>query len=123
MSCESKIYIVEKNNNDIKGNCGKLWCQIIAMIDMCKMESDFKKIFRKETDCYFYADDSNTEIFEDRYGEPLKECSLKDVENYVQAKIEHGGSYRRYWPLLCLVRSFDSPQWKKERLAVLHYGY
>lgn len=120
MGYESKIFIVSKGSYVEEG---LRYSQLIAMMDMSKMKTDFYDLFKEKTDCFFYELDGNTKIIEDRYGDPLRECRLESIENYVANLIEKGEDYRRLWPLLSLVRSFKSPQWKNDDLVALHYGY
>jgi len=119
MGYESRLYVVNKRGY-VSGETNKQWAEVIAVFNMCKFGA-FNDIFLKETDCYLYADDGNTEITKDRYGDSLKEASIEDViaylENYVVTK-EH---YRRVEPILRLLKGFDSSEW--DDLVVLHYGY
>ena len=117
MGYESRIYVVEKRER--LGKDIKKYAQKIAVFDICKF--DFGNIFQKETDCYIYADDGNTKILEDCYGDPLKEASIEDVINCLETYNSTQEHYRRVAPLLGLLKGFDSSEW--DNLAVLHYGY
>jgi len=118
MGYDSRIYIVDKK--DKMGKEEKRYAEVVAVFNMCKFDA-FGGIFKTETDCYIYADDGNTQIMTDCYGEPLKESSVSDVITYLeecQVEREH---YRRVAPLLGLLKSFNLAEWKD--LVVLHYGY
>ena len=75
-----------------------------------------------KTNCYIYADDGDTEIIEDRYGEELTECTpaklLEIIENEKQ-KDDFG--YWRYGVILATLR--EVVKLKDERLYCLHFGY
>jgi len=118
MGYESRLYVVNKRGS-FTGET-KQWAEVVAVFNMCKFGA-FNDIFKKETDCYIYADDGNTEITKDRYGAVLTEASLEEVieylENYKVTK-EH---YRRVEPVLMLLKSFNPSEW--DDLVVLHYGY
>lgn len=122
MGYESKLYIVEKSN--VKGNVNKKglrWADVIAMFDLCKTYAVSDKMRRaKDTDCFIYADDGNTEIVTDCYGGTLKEMSIEET---IQILEEAAGceNYRRYAPCIALLKGFDKSQWRN--IVVLHYGY
>jgi len=81
MGYDSRIYIVEKK--DKLGKEEKRYAEVVAVFNMCKFNA-FSGIFKKETDCYIFTDDGNTQIMEDRYGETLKETSLLEVIAYLE---------------------------------------
>lgn len=123
MGYESKLYIAEKTS--IKGENGKTYAQVIAMFKMGKI-GDLTNVFEQETDCYFYADDGNTEVLEDCYGDALREATLEDVIYALEEAIDNGENYRRLFPLLSALHTFYEQQkngvWSKD-IVVLHYGY
>lgn len=121
MGYESKIYIVEKGHK-FKGET-HCFCSVIAMFDLGKFYdvSDFMRRCAV-TDCYFYADDGDTKVLEDRYNEPLTETTIdKMVETLEEAKAK--GNYRRVSPLLFTLYAMQKDKDKWGDLAVLHYGY
>jgi hypothetical protein len=127
MGYESKLYIVEKFKGSLREkDKGKAYVQVIAMFDMCKFY-ELSGVLTKqpETDCYFYADDGNTKILEDKYGDPLTESSIELVIEVLEEIVENGEDYRRIFPLLSALKTFkeqkDKGIWKN--IAVLHYGY
>ena len=121
MGYESKIYIVNKSNSRI-GNDTKLYAQVVVMFDLCKMgcSNGFHKLFDKETDCYFYADNGDTQVLEDRYGDTIKECNIEDLKEWLKEQVKKS-DYRRIKPFYNLVKSFNKKDW--QNLAILHYGY
>lgn len=122
MGYESKFYIAEKTT--VKGDNGMTYVSIIAMFDMCKIGS-LRNVFESKTDCYFYADDGNTKVLEDRYGDALTEATVEDVIYALEEEIDSGENYRRIFPLLSALQTIYEQQkngvW--EELVVLHYGY
>lgn len=121
MGYESKFYIVQKYSKHKEDK--KRYAQVIAMFDMCKMWP--LNVFKTETDCYFYADDGNTQVLEDCYGDPLKEASIKEVIDMLEEAVENGEDYRRIFPLLAALKVIEE-QLKRniwEDVVVLHYGH
>lgn len=122
MGYESKLYIVEKSTK-MKDE-SKRYAQKIAIFDMCKMYP-VTRVFETETDAYFYADDGNTKVLEDAYGDALTEASIEDVIAAIEEVIAEGENYRRFFPLLAALKVIAEQKkngiWKD--IAVLHYGY
>lgn len=123
MAYESRIYIVKKTTL-ADGNGNKVWAEIIAKFNMCRYPNlaDFMRS-KLATDCYIYADDGNTPIIEDCYGEPLTEASIADVVAVLEDDIANGDDYRRIFPLLATLKALDEHKDKWESIAVLHCGY
>ena len=118
MGYESRLYVVDKKS--LMGTETKRWAEVVAVFNMCKFGA-FNGVFQKETDCFVYADDGNTKITEDKYGDVLTEASIKEVIKYLEGYKENQEHYRRVEPLLGLLKSFNPSEW--EELVVLHYGY
>ena len=72
---------------------------------------------------YIYADDGDTQIVEDRYGDTLKEASVEEVVEKLERIVENGEDYRRIFPLLAALKAFESHSNQWGNIAVLHYGY
>lgn len=122
MGYESKIYIGEKSR--IKDNDGMTYVQVIAMFNMCKM-GNLINVFDRKTDCYFYADDGNTKVLEDKYGDALTEAKIEDFICVLEEAIDSGENYRRIFPLLSTLQTIYEQQkdGKWENIVLLHYGY
>jgi hypothetical protein len=120
MGYESKLYIVNKMGETKIESEKKRYAQVVAMYDICKFGA-FDGLFQTVTNCYIYADDGDTEILEDRYGEPLKEATITEVIEYLEKYKENKEPYKRVEPLLALLKGFNLEEW--ENLKVLHYGY
>lgn len=122
MGYESKIYIGKKSG--IKDNDGMTYVEIIAMFDMCKM-GNLINVFDRKTDCYFYADDGNTKVLEDSYGDALTEAEIEDFIYVLEEAVSSGEDYRRIFPLLSTLQTIYEQQkdgtWKN--IVLLHYGY
>ena len=122
MGYESKIYIGEKSG--IKDNDGMTYVQVIAMFAMCKM-GNLINVFDRKTDCYFYADDGNTKVLEDKYGDALTEAEIEDFIYVLEEAVDSGENYIRIFPLLSTLRTIYEQQkdgrWKN--IVLLHYGY
>ena len=122
MGYESKIYIGEKSS--IKDDDGMTYVQVIAMFDMCKM-GNLINVFDRKTDCYFYADDGNTKVLEDKYGDALTEAEIEDFICVLEEAVDSGENYRRIFPLLSTLQTIYEQQkdgrWKN--IVLLHYGY
>lgn len=122
MGYESKIYIGEKSS--IKDNDGMTYVQVIAMFDMCKM-GNLINVFDRKTDCYFYADDGNTKVLEDKYGDALTEADIEDFIYVLEEAVDSGENYRRIFPLLSTLQTIYKQRkdggWND--IVLLHYGY
>lgn len=122
MGYESRLYIVNKSS--IKDpSINMVFGEIIAMFNLSKVNSIASKFSRyPDTDTYIYADDGNTRILVDAYDERLKEIPVDDAIKIIEkAAEEDHWSYRRWKPVLGLLKGFNKKEWSD--LAVLHYGY
>lgn len=135
MGYESKLYFVQKYPNSHRDpEVNRFWCEKIVEVNMCKI-GGMPSCFRKPTDCYLFADDGNTMITEDQYGEPLYECSIPALYTWVLNAMKNDpDGYRRYDVLkkVCEgfidivdtpfgVRYYVKPKW--HYAMVLHFGY
>ena len=126
MGYESRIYVVDKHDFGTYDD-GKNYAEILAMFDMCKCYP-LSNVLRDKpkTDCYIYADDHNTRIVEDRYGEELTEATIKEVIDILENEVAKGEDYRRIFPLLSALKSIEELQNDGkfgDNVVVLHYGY
>ena len=118
MGYESRLYIVEVW--DVP-TMGKPYGEVIASINMCKMPSDFSKLFINpiEYNCYLNSDEEYTKT--DRYGDPIKDTDISTVINWLNNYIIKGKHYRRILPLYGLLSGFDETEW--DNLRIVHFGY
>ena len=130
MGYESRLYVVNKWENSMKlpiiiedvDYGERVWSEIIAMMNVSKYP-EISNFMRKQpiTDSYIYADDGNTHIVSDRYGDVMTECSVEELLEVIQREVDKGEDYRRLMPLYSLLKGFDPKQWSN--LRVLHFGY
>lgn len=115
MGYESRLYIVNVNDND----CGHAEC--IAAVNMSCMEIGFRNLFKLPVSFEMWAMDSHDDeqISHDRYGENVTAAEISDVITYLKKSMH--SQYRRLRPLLGLLEGFDQCQWN--HLLVVHYGY
>lgn len=123
MGYESRLYIVDKHKDMKNEDLGLVWSSVIAVYDLSKAGENFVSKVRAfpDTDCYVYADDGNTQITEDCYGDKLKEIPLNEMIAILAYEIGANSYYRRFKPILALLMAFDPKDW--DNLVVLHYGY
>ena len=124
MGYESRIYIVTKMSK-FKWE-EKTYAQVVAMFEMGKCYFLSSRLRNEpKTDCYFYADDGDTKVLEDRYGDELTETTPRVVIDILEDAIAKGEDYRRVFPLLSALKTIDEQQangmWSD--VAILHYGY
>lgn len=124
MGYESKIYIIKKTNHSWSEESEMKYAEVLAMFDMSKFY-ELSDWFRNKpaTKHYIYADDGNTKIIEDCYGDALKEASVKEVIDKLEKIVENGEDYRRIFPLLATLKAFEAQSNHWGDIAVLHYGY
>ena len=120
MGYESKLIVIDKTdifNNDLH----MIFSMRIATFDLCNVPSIARDVRNyPNTNAYFYADDGNTRVTEDLYGEPLKEVPVPDMIKILE-KAAICDSYRRYAPCIQMLRGFDLSQWGN--IVVLHFGH
>lgn len=151
MGYESKLYFCFKYPNGfVDPDIKKQFVEKIVEVNMCKIggvPSCFVKsrtiddktgrdiIQYKETDCFVYADDGDTRILEDCYGDPLYECTIPELYQWLEEQMaEDSEGYRRYDLLLNVIKGFCDikeftygkycelkPKW--QNMIVLHFGY
>ncbi len=122
MGYESRLYVVEKSSHVGLDENGKRYGQIIAMIDMCSLGSDFIRTLNDypPTDCYIYAEDCDEPTVTDRYGHELVEIPLADMIAIID-ELSQETDYRRFAPAIGLLGGFNLDEWGE--LVVLHYGH
>lgn len=120
MGYESRLYIVKKGKST-GYNTNLRFAQKIAMFDLCKVPavSDKMRAY-KRTDSFIYADDGNTEIVKDDYGEALKEVPLADAIKILEDAAAKD-DYWRYKPCIALLKSMQ--EYGQGDIVVLHYGH
>lgn len=122
MGYESRIYVVNvcKTESLITGENIFTYADIVAVVNMSKMSSEFHKLFLDKIDYTIFAEDGDKDTNKDRYGDIIKSADIQDVIEWLESEIERD-DYRRLKPLLGLLKGFNREEW--ENLKVLHYGY
>ena len=123
---ETKIYIIEKTNCPLNEVNGMKYARVLAMFDVSKFYELADWFSNKpSTKHYIYADDGDTQIIEDRYGDTLKEASVKEVIDRLEriVEVKNGVDYGRIFPLLAALKVFEEQSNHWGNIAVLHYGY
>lgn len=117
----SRLYVVEKfENAGIVNYYGDNRCfaEIHAMVELGKSPLFRDKIRNyPDASCYIYADDGDTRIIEDVYGEKLKEIPIQDAINIIKECIEMDSSFA-YRTCLHVLEAFSDTGF-----VVLHYGH
>ena len=122
MGYESRLYIVEKTTQ--RNFDDRQWARIIANIELGKVYP-FSDWFRKqrETQCFFYDTDGNTEVFKDHCGDVLKETDLANTLLQLE-KVSQADGYWRYKVAIDLITSIiNATTGYSENIAVLHFGH
>ena len=99
--------------------------QKIAMFDYCKEETLESFINKYESaKVYGFFTQEDEEEITDKYGEEFKGIPIEDFIKYME---EHPTVYRRYKPLLALLKAFKEEKEKfnncMTELLVIRYGY
>lgn len=121
MGYESRLYVVRKTN--VSGyNTNLRFAQKIAVFDLCKVPAvSGRMIAYRNTDSFVYADDGNTEIVKDGYGDTLKEIPLADAIEIMEYAERTEDYYWRYKPCIALLKAVQ--EYGQGDIVVLHYGY
>lgn len=122
MGYESRLFVVNKTKQHGLDDKSKMvWAEKIAFFNLCKVYAVSDKMREyPATNAYIYADDGNTQIISDDYGEPLREIPIADAIKIIEDAAKND-NYRRFSPCLQLLKGFDPSEWGD--LVVLHYGY
>ena len=118
MGYESKLYVVEESNFKIPSDNGKVWAQVIGMVDLCKCYP-IADVFTREANGYIYDTDGNTRIEEDMYGSPLGVADLDDVIEKLKEIVKEE-DYRRAKVALGFLKEVRKSM---PDCVVYHYGY
>lgn len=122
MSVESKIYIVAPSNQRNK-EVGKYWAETLAVFNLGYVDElqDVNKRY-KQTSYYIYADDGDTEILEDKYGDELTELTLDQLMYELTIMDGKVAVSRRAATLLSALLTIRK-NYDDGDILCLHYGY
>lgn len=118
MGYESKIYITRKNEYSD-------WNEVVATFDLCKMGHDlidgkpFRHLFTEPVGC-MYADDGDTELRKDCYGDDIEGAPIESVIEWLGKWLETNHYARAevfYTLLMEMDAKIDGELW------CYHYGY
>lgn len=134
MGYESKLYICKR----IKIGEELCYNEVLAAMNMSKMDSDFVRLFDTKLDGDFFGMDGFMSRFEqqddedepnlvDDYGEEMKYTSLDRVLGWCDEYMDNTDEFP-YWRIAVLqemLASFDIhfKRLNSEQLIVVHYGY
>lgn len=121
MGYESRLFVVRKSGMSFDDE--HEWAENIATFNMCKIDGDLLSHICENpvTSCRF-SNGFGEEISEDAYGTPLREIPLNKMIEYLEEAVARS-DYRRYPPILAMLKSFDNEKNWDNELVVLHYGY
>lgn len=127
---ESKIYVVLTSNH-YECKVDKYWAEVVGVFNLGSVfDEDAIKAKYNSTSHFIYADDGETEILEDKYGDELVEIPIdsmiKELENVVNldrnitkwstisasSLLSFCNEYRSHFTHL-----------QSKQIVCLHYGY
>ena len=128
MGYESRIYIVRKETR-MDPEVNKRYGEVLSVFNLGKVSPEFEKWFdqQKPTDCYIYADNGDTVVLEDEYGDPLKECDPFELKN--RLRYEYAEQTMARCEMMQILGGYVIPhvinlyKYEIDRIAFLHYGY
>lgn len=118
MGYESRLYIVEECNFKLPSDNGKVWAEVIGMINLCNCYA-ITEVFTEKANGYIYANDGNTRIDEDKYGKPLSVAEIDDVIECLKKIVKKYG----YWRAKIAIDFLKSIKKENPNCKVYHYGY
>lgn len=122
MGYESRLYIVDKTSlTEVIDGKEMRRGQVVSVFNLCNVYAVSEKMCEyPETDVFIYADDGNTIILEDSYGDALKEIPIYEAIKIIEEAASKD-KYRHYAPCIHMLKGFELSEWSN--LVVLHYGY
>lgn len=122
MGYESKLVIGRSIDwmmrNDPDGVC----VLDIVQLNLSKCDIPWEKLRVSDQTYYYYADDGDTHIVEDKYGDKLYAVSIPRLLELMREK-NSSSEYRRYELAIAVLEQFTRPVWGHERIVCLHFGY
>lgn len=117
MGYESRLYIVKENKKFSYG-------EVIAIFNCSNMGYDngWRELFDTPFESEIYAEDGNTKVKKDKYGEKLKAANFSSVIAWLEKEVETDTG-RRIKPLLSFLKGFDLSQWRDGEMKIVHFGY
>ena len=114
MGYESKIVVVDRS--DIWD--GYIVGGTIAVFNLSGINWNPQEIFTEKIDFDLFVDGECTRV--DKYG---RHCYMADIDDVVKVleNMAEKESYRRFAPVIGLLKGFEQQRW--DDLKVVHYGY
>lgn len=121
MGYEHRIYVLRIIGGKTLCEDNMFYGMKLASFDLGKIPEMYDILGEcRKTDIYFYADDGNTKVLEDRYGKPLTEIPLQRTINILE-KISNENVYELCKPVLEYLRTLSDSNCSD--IVILHYGY
>ena len=123
MGYESKIYVVREVGPSFGD--GLAWGDKIAIFDLAKMGYEiyngksFRQLFNQDRTCDIYADDGNSIIKEDCYGDELQKADPKELIAWLKQMTKDDP----YWRANLLYKFLLELDKTGEAYSLYHYGY
>ena len=127
MGYESKIYIVQESPYHATNELP--YGDVIAMFDLRKVGYNicygktFPSLFDEERTCIFYADDGNTELTEDCYGDEITKADNHEVIRWLKADIKGRGVENAWHRENILLDTLLSLEKNNVEYSLYHFGY
>ena len=129
MGYESRIYIVRKTDTIGWRNPGMRFAEVLMTFNLGRISVDLERWLHKQrpTDCFIYADDGNTEIIDDRCGDPLREIDLIALRQALLLEIERRPDTHTEQLFIlarCVLHQLMIYHgYTSDEVVCLHYGY
>ena len=120
MGYESRIFVAEKCDDCISES-GRVYARIIASFDLSCVGNDVLSVIDKSPETNtFISFRGETGVFTDNYGKVMREIDVPTLLDTLE-KAEANEHYRRYTPLIGMLKGFNLREW--DNLICLHFGY
>jgi hypothetical protein len=133
MGYDVRMIIGEVHPEHDRRNKPLSWVSVMATLDLCVIGDKGKlpplvraSLKKKSEGYYWYADNGNTKVRKDCYGEFPTPVPLKDVLEALEEDVRNDTErYRRFRWALALIRSLweTESEHKSDSIKVLFYGH
>jgi hypothetical protein len=120
MSYEMKLYAGRLQRSIVHED--KTWLEIIALIDLCSpgYDSAIANCKQNGVPAFFFAEDGDTKIVEDRYGAELQANKIEDIIVCLEKDVIKQPDYPRLKVALLLLQAI---QQSYPEAKVILYGH
>lgn len=120
MAYESQIYIVKPHRGVVPGDCGLNFAEIVSIFRLGYVDGIYEFVRHyPESSFYIYEDDGDTEIAQDRYGEPLREIPIRELI----FELNRLNDNSKRCDISAVVSALIHYSYSPCKLVALHYGY